>query len=302
MKRLKELRVNAGYTQERLAEMLDVTQQTIERWESGKAEPNLQATRDIAVIFGTSVDNLLEFDSGKAEVLKTNHYHRILGSGQDGFWGHLGVMLPNETKSIWYPITEQEMTSIDSQAQRTDTGWLCAATLNNRMVLLNVKEIKKITLIDDDEDQIESDWELEWDGYQGHSPEIYKALGEHFYGIEDEYEESFSNKLRKFVEELVEEHQIDEDKVIEILSLTKIHFIDGTKLSIEIDEQDLCHIVMEAGIDLPDIFSFDEADRGRYFYIPPAKVQMIDMPLLKYQEGIERSRREESRNKGGEGE
>jgi transcriptional regulator with XRE-family HTH domain len=59
MKRLKELRQSLGLTQEALAKALQTTQQTIARWETDKAEPNLSALRDLAMIFGTSVDDVV---------------------------------------------------------------------------------------------------------------------------------------------------------------------------------------------------------------------------------------------------
>ena len=57
---IKILRNEARLTQAELAEMLGTTQQTIARWESGKSEPNITALKDLAMIFGCSVGDLLE--------------------------------------------------------------------------------------------------------------------------------------------------------------------------------------------------------------------------------------------------
>ena len=58
-KRLKELRLEAGYTQTALAELLHIKQQSYIRYEYGTGEPNLQTLVTLSEIFGVSVDYLL---------------------------------------------------------------------------------------------------------------------------------------------------------------------------------------------------------------------------------------------------
>ena len=58
-KRLKELRLEAGYTQTALAELLHIKQQSYIRYEYGTGEPNLQTLVNLSEIFGVSVDYLL---------------------------------------------------------------------------------------------------------------------------------------------------------------------------------------------------------------------------------------------------
>ncbi|MGH8685483.1 MAG: helix-turn-helix transcriptional regulator, partial [Nitrosospira sp.] len=95
MRRLRELRVMFNLTQEDLAAILKVTQQTIARWETGKAEPNLAALRDLAVILDTSVDELLGI--GRSHKVMASRYRQFVGvDHSDGFWGHLGLLYPNE--------------------------------------------------------------------------------------------------------------------------------------------------------------------------------------------------------------
>jgi hypothetical protein len=55
--------------------MLKTTQQTIARCEAGKAEPNLSALQDLAMIFGTSVDDLLGKNPLSDKIASTSlHY------------------------------------------------------------------------------------------------------------------------------------------------------------------------------------------------------------------------------------
>ena len=74
MERLKELRRQAGFTQAQLAQMLRTTQQTVGRWESGKVEPDIATLRDLAMIYGTSVDDILgQNPLTGAKTITSNH-------------------------------------------------------------------------------------------------------------------------------------------------------------------------------------------------------------------------------------
>ena len=58
-KRLKELRLASGMTQQQVAEQLQIKQQSYARYEYGTGEPNLQTVVEIARIFDVSSDYLL---------------------------------------------------------------------------------------------------------------------------------------------------------------------------------------------------------------------------------------------------
>ena len=90
MKRLRELRESLRLTQEELAKSLNTTQQTIARWESGKSQPNISALKDLAVIFGTSVDDLLEYSKSGKKMYSATHW--LIGKEHDGLWGHDDVL------------------------------------------------------------------------------------------------------------------------------------------------------------------------------------------------------------------
>lgn len=59
-KKLKELRIDKGLSQQKLGELLGFCNQTISFWESGSREPDLDTLVNIAHFFGVSVDELLE--------------------------------------------------------------------------------------------------------------------------------------------------------------------------------------------------------------------------------------------------
>lgn len=57
--KLSDLRRSRNFTQAQLADMLNVTRQTVSKWEKGLSEPSLDLLDKIADIYGCSVDELL---------------------------------------------------------------------------------------------------------------------------------------------------------------------------------------------------------------------------------------------------
>lgn len=53
MKSIKELREKNGYTQEQLAELLDVSVHTVRGWEQGHRNPGRRSKKDIKNLFPT---------------------------------------------------------------------------------------------------------------------------------------------------------------------------------------------------------------------------------------------------------
>jgi transcriptional regulator with XRE-family HTH domain len=283
MKKLKELRVAANYTQEQLAEKLRVSQQTIARWESGKAEPSIKALRDIAVLFGTSVDDLLEMGRSK---ITTNHYLPDNARNQDGFWGHIGLMLPNEAKSAWFPITSGESRRVMQNLQGTESGWVTVSTLNNRVLAFNPSSFKKISLVDDNEDQISDDWDVTWDGYQGYSPEIYKALEMRLSDAysDEEFNTEYSDAIRETVDEIIKDNQLSDGRRESLVLHTHIHHTDGMTSSFIGEPNDLIQISECAEDEVGNVFSIAESGCGRYFFFASSSVRLIDMPQTKIEE------------------
>lgn len=60
-----ECRCKAGITQAEMAQHLGVTNRAVSKWENGKAKPSTNTLRKIAVLFGTSVEELLRIREGE---------------------------------------------------------------------------------------------------------------------------------------------------------------------------------------------------------------------------------------------
>ena len=58
--RLLTLRKSLDLTQEQLAEKLNVSRQSVSKWESGQSVPELDKIVALSVIFGVTTDSLLK--------------------------------------------------------------------------------------------------------------------------------------------------------------------------------------------------------------------------------------------------
>ena len=65
--KLKQLRINSGLSQERLAEQLCVSRQAVSKWETGEALPDMENMIALARLYGTSLDELAGIVVNKEE-------------------------------------------------------------------------------------------------------------------------------------------------------------------------------------------------------------------------------------------
>ena len=73
-------KVNGNMTQEKLAEKLGVSRQTISRWESAEAYPELPKLLDLCEIFRTNLDDLLRKDmAARANIYYPVRLERVKG-------------------------------------------------------------------------------------------------------------------------------------------------------------------------------------------------------------------------------
>lgn len=65
--RIRTLRKEKRVTQEELAEYLHISSQAVSKWETGASSPDIDMLPKLAIYFGTSLDNLLDFDQSKLD-------------------------------------------------------------------------------------------------------------------------------------------------------------------------------------------------------------------------------------------
>ena len=69
-KKLKNARIEAGLTQEKAAEKIDVSRQTIPNWENEKSYPDIISVIALSDLYSVSLDELLKGDQKMAEHLE----------------------------------------------------------------------------------------------------------------------------------------------------------------------------------------------------------------------------------------
>lgn len=124
MKCLKVLREKAGISQRKLAEKLGVDENTVWRWEAGRAYPSVGVGKQIADLLGVSVDELL---NGPAE--ETREFTLIYDREGD---------LRMEVLNMAANAPEQRVMSVSPQR--------IAAMVNIKTANLNREEAKKLML------------------------------------------------------------------------------------------------------------------------------------------------------------
>ena len=60
--KIRRLRKVKKLTQEQLAEYLNISSQAVSKWETGLSSPDIDMLPRLAVFFGVTVDELLDFD------------------------------------------------------------------------------------------------------------------------------------------------------------------------------------------------------------------------------------------------
>ena len=89
---LKKLRIERGYNQQKLAELLNVSRSTIAMWETKKAEPNSDILIKLSNIFHVSVDYLLGNEPTNAEPFS----YETTGTLKIPVYGYIPAGVPME--------------------------------------------------------------------------------------------------------------------------------------------------------------------------------------------------------------
>lgn len=64
---IRKLRKEKRMSQEELAEHLHISSQAVSKWETGVSSPDIDMLPKLAILFGTSLDNLLDFDQSRVD-------------------------------------------------------------------------------------------------------------------------------------------------------------------------------------------------------------------------------------------
>lgn len=77
--KILELRKKSNLSQEQLAEMVDVSRQTISKWELSETCPDIKQAKELSKIFKISLDELVDNDISDIVVEKVSNTEKLAG-------------------------------------------------------------------------------------------------------------------------------------------------------------------------------------------------------------------------------
>lgn len=273
MNKLKDLRTKLQLTQKQVAERLDTTQQTIQRWESGHTAIPASHLKDLSVLFGCSIDELLGVDA-KAK-RRTEGFAR---ARRETPWGTLKVTFAFGERE--YPIDDHEYSDLIDEFHSAvefarPSGWVQFTALDNRLVFLNPAFISEIETITDDEEAMPFFV----------SPEAYQALSkDNLLTDAGPLLQEECTKLLTHLNMGSPQGELDLDEVHE--KLNSLEVISGSGKSITgylSDDVATSVFILEGGHEIePNSFLTMSAEDGRYHWVNLTAVAAIEVPVEAY--------------------
>lgn len=99
--RLKQIRLEKGYTQKDIINKINISQNGYSSWELGKTEPNLTSLKKLSNIFHISVDYLLGMENEEGLIIMQNEL-----SEDENYLIDLIRQLEMKNKSTIYELAE----------------------------------------------------------------------------------------------------------------------------------------------------------------------------------------------------
>lgn len=95
---LIRLRKYFGLTQEKLAELVGVSRQTVTKWESGESLPDIYICGELARVFGVTLDDLVNYkeEYGLPVPPKGKHFFGSVTVGERG-----QIVLPKKARDVF---------------------------------------------------------------------------------------------------------------------------------------------------------------------------------------------------------
>ena len=99
---LTELRKFHNYSQEEVAEMIDVSRQTMSKYETGESLPDIEKCKRLADVFSVTVDDLISYEKADSDNLgmgippKGKHIFGMVKVGDKG-----QIVIPAKARKIF---------------------------------------------------------------------------------------------------------------------------------------------------------------------------------------------------------
>ena len=95
--KLKELRKSKGFSLEYVAEKLDVSRQTVAKWEANETLPDILKSKELADLYETSLDKIVWSENEKVTEQRTGKY--IFGIVKVGERGQ--IVIPQKARKVF---------------------------------------------------------------------------------------------------------------------------------------------------------------------------------------------------------
>ena len=271
MNKLKDLRTRIGFTQKQVAQHLETTQQTVQRWESGHTEIPGSYLKDLSILLGSSIDELLGVDA-KAK-RRTDGFAR---ARHEAPWGTLKVRFGFGERE--YPIDEHEYADLVGEFHsaidlaRPDS-WVQFTALDNRLVFINPAFVLDIELVTDDEEAMPF----------FAAPEAYEALTKNDLADAGPLLKEECTKLLKHLNGGAR-GEADLDKAHERLNSLEVISGDGKAVTPYLSDDVATSVfILEGGHEIaPNTFLTVSAEGGNYRSVNLTAVAVIEVPVEAY--------------------
>lgn len=286
MNNMKSLREAAGLSQSAVAKALSTTQQTYQRWETGKSQPPIDALQNMALLFKVPLSRIIGTPDGSTLGFEPNHY--LITDDDSGFWGHLGIQLDQKSNSLWFPISASEQHRLAAHLSNYDPGDIVqAGTLNNRLLLFSMNAVNRVRFLEDACDQPSDDtgWLAKdaspLDDFNGQPTILYEAMiavAEGDFGKEETLGDAVMEHARQHLEAL----NLTDQQLDAALIQTRIHLIDGIVIKTKPDDMSLLALTIEMAAGFGEHLIAINDDNECLDLINRDRIVLVDIPLTAY--------------------
>lgn len=120
-KNLYEMRKKFGLSQEIVAEKLNISRQTISKWETDETVPDIYQSKALAKIYGVPIDKLVDYDSEMVQIeetIKNSDEEKDSKINWTKAWGKKYPILVKYQKEVDIPKYATEIRKMFNQLQQ----------------------------------------------------------------------------------------------------------------------------------------------------------------------------------------
>lgn len=293
--RTRAIRNLRNLSTEEVSKATGISFERLQQIEAGE-KATVAELRDIAKCLSISVSVLKRenyFEPQIAEMADFIEFNRDKNSeGLSGFWGHVGILLRNMDKYLWFPITSKTRRFVYSGMNNERLVIPC---MNNKVLYLYMPNVKEIVLLDDACDQ-PSYINWDYDVSSGEIPlSVYEALEDYIMpGVFEDESEKLSSAFKEYLDYFTREKEWSEEDIYDVLNLTSIYYEDGKIRNVDIDFEYGYENVSE---EIMNAYEFGDSDffddilfftdlEGAEILINVKNISMMELPFLKVEKAI----------------